>query len=194
MNTSASWMPASVSASTSMPWPTVKRPPASSHVRSRPTSRRSCESGSSSRTETVWPAASAVRATEEPTRPAPTMRMNIPANITQRTDDQTSHLDQALRGPGAAPLSAAGGAPARRRRGAARLIGAVVLRRRRIGLGVLRGDRHVAGGRRREDDLTGRLGDDVLGGVADEVVHRAATTAEQRAAPDPRGLLGGQDD
>src|SRR4051794_40239909 len=35
------------------------------------------------------------RATDDPTRPAPTMRMNIEANITQRTGEQTSPGGQA---------------------------------------------------------------------------------------------------
>src|SRR5262249_18068592 len=55
MKTSASSMPASISASTSSAVPIVKRPPASSHERPSSTSSRSCESGSSSRTDTVWP-------------------------------------------------------------------------------------------------------------------------------------------
>ena len=74
---SASSIPDSISASSSSAVPIVKRPPASSHDVPSSTSSRSCESGSSSSTETVWPARSAEVATEEPTRPAPTTRTNI---------------------------------------------------------------------------------------------------------------------
>src|SRR5829696_1229742 len=77
MKTSASSIPDSVSASSSSAVPIVKRPPASSHDWPSSTSSRSCESGSSSRTETVCPARRADVATEEPTRPAPTTRTNM---------------------------------------------------------------------------------------------------------------------
>ena len=83
MNRSAWSIPASTSASTSMPCPTVNRPPASSHEDGCPASRRSCESGSSSRTETSCPEARAERATAEPTRPAPTMRTNMVRHVTR---------------------------------------------------------------------------------------------------------------
>src|SRR5215213_9278646 len=92
MNTSASPMPAASSASISSAVPTVKRPPASSQELSMPTSRRSCESGSSSRIDTSWPAASAERATAEPTRPAPTMRTIMrPDNSERRSERAAVH-------------------------------------------------------------------------------------------------------
>src|SRR6476646_4447545 len=77
MKASASSIPAATSASVSRPAPTVKRPPRSSQALSSPTSSRACDSGSSSRQETSWPSFSIVRATEEPTRPQPTIRMNM---------------------------------------------------------------------------------------------------------------------
>src|SRR5436190_3181075 len=76
---SARSSPASSGASTSSAVPTLNSPPRASHVPTSPTSRRSCESGSSSRTETSWPADRAARATADPTRPAPTMSTNIGA-------------------------------------------------------------------------------------------------------------------
>src|SRR4051812_24165289 len=76
MNTSASSIPASVRASISSAVPIVKRPPASSQLWPSSTSRRSWESGSSSRTETVWPARRAAVATEDPTLPAPITSTN----------------------------------------------------------------------------------------------------------------------
>jgi hypothetical protein len=53
MKTCASSIPASISASISSAVPIVKRPPASSQLRPSSTSSRSCDSGSSSSTETV---------------------------------------------------------------------------------------------------------------------------------------------
>ena len=50
---------------------------ASSHDASIPSSRRACDSESSSRQETSCPSLSIDRASEEPTRPAPTMRTNM---------------------------------------------------------------------------------------------------------------------
>ena len=44
---------------------------------SSPTSSRACDSGSSSRQETSCPSRSIARATDEPTRPQPTIRMNM---------------------------------------------------------------------------------------------------------------------
>src|SRR4051794_16591194 len=76
MKTSASSMPASSRASTSSAVPTVKRPPRSSQEPSIGSSSRSCDSGSSSRTDTSQSRAMARLATAEPTRPAPTMRTN----------------------------------------------------------------------------------------------------------------------
>ena len=76
-NTSARSIPAAVSASISSAVPTVKWPPRSSHGLSSPISSRACDSGSSSRHETSWPSASILRASEDPTRPAPTMRTNM---------------------------------------------------------------------------------------------------------------------
>ncbi len=80
MKTSACSIPASTSASISSAVPIVKRPPASSQPWPSSTSSRSCESGSSSSTETVWPARSAAVATEDPTLPAPTTSTNIGAD------------------------------------------------------------------------------------------------------------------
>src|SRR3954447_10661652 len=77
MNTSARSMPASSSASISRAVPSVNWPPESSHESRWSLSRRSWDSGSSSRTETSWPAASVALATADPTRPAPTMRTNM---------------------------------------------------------------------------------------------------------------------
>src|SRR5436305_4704545 len=77
MKTSASAIPAASSASLSRPAPTVNWPPRSSQLFSSPTSSRAWDSGSSSRQETLWPSRSIARATEEPTRPQPTIRTNI---------------------------------------------------------------------------------------------------------------------
>ena len=77
MKTSAFSIPAASSASVSSPAPTVNWPPRSSQLFSRPTSSRAWDSGSSSRQETAWPSRSIARATEEPTRPQPTIRTNI---------------------------------------------------------------------------------------------------------------------
>src|SRR3954447_11809446 len=76
-NASARSIPAAWRASISRAVPTVNCPPASSHASSIPTSSRACASGSSSRHETSWPSRSIARASEEPTRPTPTIRMNI---------------------------------------------------------------------------------------------------------------------
>src|SRR4051794_35818626 len=77
MKASAFSMPAATSASVSRPAPTVNWPPRSSQPLSSPTSSRACDSGSSSRQETSCPSLSIERATEEPTRPQPTIRMNM---------------------------------------------------------------------------------------------------------------------
>src|SRR4051794_38600262 len=76
MNASARSIPAAISASSSSPVPTVNWPPESSQDFSRLTSRRACASGSSSRHETSCPSRSIVRATDDPTRPQPTIRTN----------------------------------------------------------------------------------------------------------------------
>src|ERR1700749_2781388 len=76
-NTSACSMPASMSPSTSNAAPTVKRPPASSQLIDWSLSSRSCDSGSLSSTETSCPASNARLATADPTRPAPTITMNM---------------------------------------------------------------------------------------------------------------------
>src|SRR3954452_4415492 len=174
MKTSASSMPASRSASISRPWPSVNRPPASSQVVSMPESSRSWESGSSSRTETSWPWASIARATVDPTRPAPTIKMNdIEADSSGSAVKPESRLTNA--------------SAANRRRGGA----AVALDVLRVGLLALA---RLARRRRGEDHLARRLGDHVLRDLADEVVQRPAAPAEQRAAADLRRLLGGEDD
>src|SRR5215203_2220523 len=77
MKTSARSIPAASRASVSKPAPTVNCPPRSSQLFSSPTSSRACDSGSSSRQETSWPSRSIARATEEPTRPQPTIRTNM---------------------------------------------------------------------------------------------------------------------
>src|SRR4051812_4158469 len=84
MNTSARSMPDSSSASISRAVPSVNWPPESSHESRWSLSRRSWDSGSSSRTETSWPAASVALATADPTRPAPTMSTNILLGTLQR--------------------------------------------------------------------------------------------------------------
>src|SRR3954471_21302542 len=176
MNTSASSMPASRSASISRPWPRVNRPPASSQVVSMPESSRSWESGSSSSTETSWPAPSIARATVEPTRPAPTIKMNdIPA------DSSGSAVKPWYR----TPRSARRGL----RRRAAVAVGGLG-----PGLRLALAHRRLARRRRGEDHLARRLGDHVLRDLPDEVVERAAAAAEQRAAADLRRLLGGEHD
>src|SRR6188472_1427566 len=76
MKASAFSIPAATSASVSRPAPTVNWPPRSSQPFSSPTSSRACDSGSSSRQETSWPSLSIARATEDPTRPHPTIKMN----------------------------------------------------------------------------------------------------------------------
>src|SRR4051812_22706531 len=77
MKTSARSIPAACSASVSSPAPTVNWPPRSSQLFSSPTSSRACDSGSSSRQETSWPSRSIARATEEPTRPQPTIKISM---------------------------------------------------------------------------------------------------------------------
>src|SRR6201999_1009072 len=77
MKTSAWSIPAASSASASRPAPTVNWPPRSSQLFSSPTSSRAWDSGSSSSAETVWPSRSIARATELPTRPQPTIKMNM---------------------------------------------------------------------------------------------------------------------
>src|SRR5690242_640836 len=77
MKTSAPSIPAASSASASRPAPTVNWPPRSSQLFSSPTSSRAWDSGSSSRQETECPSRSIARATEEPTRPQPTIRTNM---------------------------------------------------------------------------------------------------------------------
>src|SRR6188472_3388113 len=77
MKASAFSIPAATRASVSRPAPTVNWPPRSSQPLSSPTSSRACDSGSSSRQETSCPSLSIARATEEPTRPQPTIRMNM---------------------------------------------------------------------------------------------------------------------
>src|SRR3954469_4749701 len=176
MNTSASSMPASRSASISRPWPSVNRPPASSHVVSMPESSRSWESGSSSSTETSWPAASIPRRTVDPTRPAPTIKMNdIPADSSGSAVKPWYRPDL----PGSARRGLRGGA--------AVAVGC-------LGFRLALARRRLARGRRGEDHLARRLGDHVLRHLADEVVERAAAAAEQRPAADLRRLLGGEHD
>ncbi len=111
MKTSACSMPASTSASTSSAVPTVKRPPASSHVSTRSLSSCSCESGSWSSTETSWPASSACLATAEPTRPAPTIRISMSGRLALRT----------LVGSASAPGGGRTGRPRRLAAGAVRI-------------------------------------------------------------------------
>src|SRR6478672_2026516 len=84
MKASASSIPAATRASVSRPAPTVNWPPRSSQPLSSPTSSRACDSGSSSRQETSCPSLSIERATEEPTRPQPTIRMNTAVSLDQR--------------------------------------------------------------------------------------------------------------
>src|SRR4051794_8588648 len=75
-NASACSMPASSSASISSAVPTVKRPPESSQLSSRPRLRSAIASGSSSRTETSLPSASICLEIADPTRPQPTTSTN----------------------------------------------------------------------------------------------------------------------
>src|SRR6202000_2919395 len=111
MKASARSIPAWISASVSRAVPTVNCPPESSQLWLCPASRRSWESGSSSRTETSCPAANADLATADPTRPAPTIRTNIwPLRSwawRQRLDDgsaasvrPSSHLHRRVLGGG----------------------------------------------------------------------------------------------
>src|SRR3954470_8428941 len=179
MNTSASSIPASVRASISSAVPIVKRPPASSQLWPSSTSRRSWESGSSSRTETVWPARRAAVATEDPTLPAP-----ITSTNTART--------LAPWRLGRWRIGDAAGLVGREARQAHRIGGA-----RRAGALEPAGT-HVAGaavaGRRGEDDAAGGLVDDVARGLAHERVVEPALAAQQRAAAHAGGLLRREDD
>ena len=85
MKTSASSIPASISASISSAVPIVKRPPASSHERAEldvePLVR---ERVLVEDRDGVAGAAAPSVATEEPTRPAPTTRTNIGADSSER--------------------------------------------------------------------------------------------------------------
>ena len=114
MKTSASSMPASVSASISSAVPIVKRPPASSQPCPSSTSSRSWESGSSSSTETVWPARSAAVATEDPTLPAPTTSTNIGADSSSRGVSAASGSEMPPFSGGESPGSCIGSTRARR--------------------------------------------------------------------------------
>ena len=104
-------MPAASSASISSAVPIVKRPPRLSQSSSSPMSRRSCDCGSSSSTDTSWPCCSAHLATVEPDSPGP--------------DDQDEHgrglyLWGSSTGAGSASTSwgaATEGAPSARRGG-----------------------------------------------------------------------------
>src|SRR5215218_1401835 len=180
MKTSASSMPASVSASISSAVPIVKRPPASSQLWPSSTSRRSWESGSSSRTETVWPARRAAVATEDPTLPEPTTTTNTARTLAPRRLGRFGVGDpgrlvrrQARKAHG---VGAAGRLGEAREAAGADLAGATVARRR--------GEDHAARG----------LVHDVAGVLAHEGVVEPALAAQQRAAAHARGLLGRQDD
>src|SRR4051794_13400086 len=81
MKASAFSIPAATRASVSRPAPTVNCPPRSSQPLSNPTSSRAWDSGSSSRQETSCPSRSIARATEDPTRPQPTIRMNMGVSL-----------------------------------------------------------------------------------------------------------------
>src|SRR5829696_8073420 len=179
MKTSASSMPASVSASSSSAVPIVNRPPASSQPCPSSTSKRSWESGSSSRTDTVWPARRAAVATEEPTLPAPTTSTNTPLTLVPW-------------GLGRVGGGDAGGLVRREARQAHR-IGAP---RRCAALEPARGAhlRSTVAGRRRQDHPAGRLGDHVAGGLADEGVVEPALAAEERPAAHAGRLLGREHD
>src|SRR5215210_533492 len=179
MNTLASSMPASVSASISSAVPIVKRPPASSHPCPSSTSRRSWESGSSSRTDTVWPARRAAVATEDPTLPAPTTSTNTALTLARRRACRFRIRDAAVLGREPGQLHGihrgrrGGGAdePARRAR-------PLVPVARRSG----------------EDHAAGRLGHHVARGLAHEGVVEPALAAQQRPAAHAGGLLRGQHD
>src|ERR1051325_2959164 len=84
MKASAFSIPAATSASVSSPAPTVNWPPRSSQPLSSPTSSRACDSGSSSKHDTSCPSRSIARATEEPTRPHPTIKMNTALSLVRR--------------------------------------------------------------------------------------------------------------
>ena len=94
MNTSACSIPASTRPSTSSAAPTVNRPPASSQLIDWSLSSRSCDSGSLSSTETSCPASNARLATADPTRPAPTIRMNMGGTLGPLRREMASHRDQ----------------------------------------------------------------------------------------------------
>src|SRR4051812_250718 len=177
MNTSASSIPASISASISSAVPIVKRPPASSQPWPSSTSRRSWESGSSSRTETVCPACSARVATEDPTLPEPTTSTNTARTL----DPLAPRRLRCLRIRDAGRL-------ARRQAGELHRVG-----RARLDEALEPARPQLAGRafarRRREDDPAGRLVDDVARGLADEGVVEAALAAEQRAAAHAGRLL-----
>src|SRR6185295_1636356 len=105
------------------------------------------ESGSSSSTDTVWPAASEDLATAEPTRPAPTTRtimVRILVGLTVTRPPERVHWTTVDRSCTSAPSGGRGSWRA-----------AVLLR-----------------GRSGEDHPAGRLAHDELGGVADKVVQR----------------------
>src|SRR5215218_7426918 len=174
MNTSASSMPASVSASSSSAVPIVNRPPASSQPWPSSTSRRSWESGSSSRTETVLPARRAAVATDDPTLPAPTTSTNTALTLTPCRRGRVRIGDAAVPG---------------RRRGRPR---GVARRRRGEALEPARHayPRPAVARRGGQDDAAGGLRHHVAGGRADEGVVQAALAAEQRAAAHAGRLLG----
>ena len=137
----------------------MKRPPASSHVRSEPDVEPLVRERVLVQDGHLWPAASAAVATDEPTRPAPTIedehrRERYPA---APSDSDAPARRAALVGPAAAPepRPVAARAPA-----------------------------SVAGRRRGEDHPARRLVDDVLRDVPHEVV--AAGRRGRPAARPPR--------
>src|SRR4051812_41681662 len=180
MKTSASSIPASVSASISSAVPIVKRPPASSQPWPSSTSRRSWESGSSSSTETVWPARRAAVATEDPTLPAPTTSTNTARTLTLRRLGRFGIRDA----PGLA-----GRQPRQPHR---------IRRPRRRSEAGERAGPDVAGTaiarRRGEDDAAGGFVAHVARRLADEGVVEPALAAEERAAAHPGRLLGREHD
>src|SRR4029077_2053595 len=164
MKASAFSIPAASRASVSSPVPTVKRPPRSSQPFSTPTSSRVWDARPSSRQETSWPSPNIERATEEPTRPQPTIRMNM-----------SRILDGGSRGRTGPSRS--------RTQGAWRALHASD-RGRRYAL-----VRCVLG-RGREQDLAGRLLQHVLGRGADLGRLCGAYPPQRRATADLARRLG----
>src|SRR4051812_12441545 len=206
-NASACSIPASRRASISRAVPTVKRPPRSSQLSFWPLLRSAMASGSSSRTDTSLPSTSICFAIADPTRPQPTISTNTGPLYIEKGPESPMPRPRARGREYAGIRRATGRAWGWTRDESMQSIGDSRGRRQAwpdaAETGVVEGARlwldplaHavVPRRRRREQHLAGGLLHHVAGGLPHELVAGLAVPAEQGSAPDPGGLLGGQDD